>query len=91
MPGSSTLALILLKSNIIYLEVNDMDKDKLLLNQKASINFILFRIVVITILIVALTVSKFFFGDSFKAINEFYKNNISINITADYFDNIGGE
>lgn len=59
--------------------------------QKHIVNFILYRIIVAILLVISLTIVKYFFASAFESLSIFYKDNISINITADYFDYAGGE
>lgn len=58
---------------------------------KSTVNFMLFRVIVIFLLIISLTILKFVFNDTFQYIKTLYNDNIAIDITADYFKSAGGE
>lgn len=58
---------------------------------KTTIGFVLFRIIVVFCLIISLTLMKFLFSDTFEQVKKLYTENVSVNITAEYFKNAGGE
>lgn len=55
----------------------------------AYLKFTIFRIVFIVWLILSLTVLKFLFNGIFQNIKSFYNDNVSINISEDYFNSLG--
>ena len=67
------------------------NQETLVKKHKSTVNFILFRVIVIFLLIISLTILKFVFNDTFQHIKTLYNDNIAIDITADYFKSAGGE
>lgn len=67
------------------------NQETLVKKHKSKVNFILFRVIVIFLLIISLTILKFVFNDTFQYIKTLYNDNIAIDITADYFKSAGGE
>lgn len=52
-------------------------------------NFLVFRTIFIVLLILTITAIKFLDNKTFEKFNSLYKENIAVNITADYFNNAG--
>ena len=72
-------------------DVLENNQEIFIKKQKTTINFILFRMIVIFLLIISLTILKFVFNDTYQYIKTLYNDNIAVNITADYFKNAGDE
>ncbi len=67
------------------------NQETLVKKHKSTVNFILFRAIVIFLLIISLTILKFVFNDTFQYIKTLFNENVAIDITADYFKSAGGE